>query len=156
MKKKTTKKLFSLVLCLMLAMSMAVSGCGSKEDGSSKPESETNETVENKDTENTDDNVLGEGEVKFMLDVTDKDGVVTNFEIHTDKKTVGEALVEVGLVEGTESEYGLMIDTVDGKKLDFNKDGMYWAFLIDGEYAQTGVDSTDVVDGTTYAFEASK
>ena len=39
----------------------------------------------------------------------DKDGNETNFEIHTDKTTVGEALMEVGLLEGEESEYGLFV-----------------------------------------------
>ena len=149
MKKKNMNKFLSLVLCLALTFALALSGCGNKD--TSSPEGEASDVVEN-----VDDNVLGEGEVVFMLDVTNKEGKETHFEIHTDKATVGEALLEVELVEGTTSEYGLMIDTVDGEKLDFNEDGMYWAFLIDGEYAETGVDSTEVVEGTTYSLVASE
>ena len=33
---------------------------------------------------------------------------------------------------------------------------MYWAFYENGEYASTGVDSTPIQDGATYAFVASK
>ena len=41
-------------------------------------------------------------------------------------------------------------------QLDYDTDGMYWAFYINGEYAQTGVDATGVEDGAVYAFRAEK
>ena len=34
---------------------------------------------------------------------------------------------------------------------DYDADGYYWAFYADGEYAPTGVDSTDIAEGVTYA-----
>ena len=40
--------------------------------------------------------------------------------------------------------------------LDYEADGMYWAFYINGEYAQTGVDATGVEDSAVYAFRAEK
>ena len=36
----------------------------------------------------------------------------------------------------------------------YDKDGKYWAFYVDGEYAATGVDSTDITAGATYTFKA--
>ena len=89
----------------------------------------------------------------FTLEVTDLDGKVTKREIATDKQTVGEALLEQGIIAGELSDYGLYVKTVDGLTLDYETDGKYWAFYVDGEYAMTGVDATDITDGSTYAFK---
>ena len=69
------------------------------------------------------------------------------------KTTVGDALVELGMIEGEESEYGLYVKTVNGVTADYDKDGVYWAFYIDGEYASSGVDSTEITEGSTYSFK---
>ncbi len=146
------KKFLSFLLCVMLIGALTLTGCGNKVSENTKSGSKINEDV----AVSEEANVLGQGETEFMLDVIDKDGMESHFEIHTDKQTVGEALVDVKLVGGTKGGYGFMVETVNGQTLDFNKDGMYWAFLIDGEYAQTGVDSTDIVPGTTYSLVASE
>ena len=44
--------------------------------------------------------------------------------------------------------------TVDGELLDWDTHQKYWAFYVNGEMAMTGVDSTDLVAGATYAFRA--
>ena len=44
--------------------------------------------------------------------------------------------------------------TVNGVTVDYDTDGKYWAFYVDGEYAATGVDSTDITAGATYTFKA--
>ena len=49
-----------------------------------------------------------------------------------------------------QSEYGLMINTVNGVTADYNADGSYWAFFVNGEYCNYGVDSQPVNDGETY------
>ena len=36
---------------------------------------------------------------------------------------------------------------------DYDKDGTYWAFYINGEYASTGVDSTTIKEGDSYSFK---
>ena len=69
---------------------------------------------------------------------------------------MGEALLDAGLIAGEESGYGLYVKTVNGTTLDFDKDGAYWAFYINDEYAQAGVDSTSITAGETYAFKAEK
>lgn len=100
--------------------------------------------------------VYGEGSTQFLFTVVDKDGEETRMEIHTDKKTVGEALEELGIIEGEESEYGLFVKTVNGITADYEKDGMYWAFYINDEYAQSGVDATDITEGDSYAMKLEK
>lgn len=72
---------------------------------------------------------------------------------HCDAATVGEALIEEGLIKGHDTEYGLYVDEVNGIALDQDKDGKYWAFYINGEHAQTGVDTTDVEAGAVYTFK---
>ena len=68
--------------------------------------------------------------------------------------TVGAALLSLGLIAGEDSEYGLYVKTVNGVTVDYDTDGKYWAFYVDGEYAATGVDSTDITAGATYTFKA--
>lgn len=94
--------------------------------------------------------VMGEGSTSFFLTVKDVDGAVTKFQINTDAATVGEALLALELIAGDEGDYGLYVTTVNGITADWDSEQAYWAFYIDGEYAMTGVDATEIVAGTTY------
>ena len=69
---------------------------------------------------------------------------------------MGDALSQLGLIEGEEGQYGLYVKSVNGIEADYDKDGVYWAFYIDGEYALTSVDATEVTDGAVYAFRVEK
>ncbi len=89
-----------------------------------------------------------------MFTATDTDGNETHFEIHTDRETVGEALTELDLISGDEGDYGLYVKTVNGITVDYDTDGKYWAFYVDGEYATAGVDATPVTPGASYSFKA--
>lgn len=99
---------------------------------------------------------LGEGETVFTFIVADIDGNEKTFTVNTNETTVGAALLNIGIIAGDESEYGLYVKNVNGVTADWDKDQTYWAFYIDGEYAMTGVDSTEVVAGSTYKFQISK
>ena len=100
--------------------------------------------------------VLGVGQTKFLFTVVDKEGNETNFEIHTDKETVGEALLELELIAGEDGEFGLYVKTVNGMTADYDVNQTYWAFYIDGEYAMSGVDVTTIEEGKAYAFKVEK
>lgn len=147
MKKKQTGKQLSLILCMVLVLSMAMvtSGC----NGGQKAAADTTKEQQGA----VDGSVLGEGKTQFTFTVVDKEGTETAFEIHTDKETVGEALLELGLIAGDESEYGLYVKTVNGITADYDQDGVYWAFYVNGEYAQSGVDSTKITEGDSYSFK---
>ena len=155
MQKKFSKKLLSLILSMMLivAMALCTTACGGKksttEDSQVKTESSTSEKASTSD----DNNVLGEGNTEFTCTVVDKEGNETVFEIHTDKTTVGEALLEVGLIDGDMEDYGLYVKEVNGITADYDVDGTYWAFYINDEYASTGVDSTNITEGDNYSFK---
>ena len=149
MQMKRSSKLTSFILCMVLIVAMALSttGCNgnTSKDTASGVGTETNLQ--------SDVSVLGTGSMEFSLTVVDQEGSETQFEIHTDKETVGEALLELGLIEGEESEYGLYVKTVSGITADYDTDGTYWAFYINGEYASSGVDSTKITEGESYSFK---
>ena len=94
--------------------------------------------------------VMGEGATTFYLTVKNVDNTVTKFQISTDAVTVGEALLALELIAGEDSAYGLYISSINGITADWDTEKAYWAFYIDGEYAQTGVDTTEIVAGATY------
>ena len=103
-----------------------------------------------------DENIVGEGDISFKFIVVDADGKETEFTVKTDADTVGKALLDANLIAGEDSEYGLYVKTVNGITADYDTDGSYWAFYINGEYAMTGVDSTEIEDGATYTFKVEK
>ncbi len=169
MKKNTVRKFSSLILIAAMIMTMAA-GCGKKEAPVSKDETpvSVSETVNEKEPETSvvsteSEPVVSEeantaveentAKYAFTFIAVDKDGNETKFDIKTDKETVGEALVDEGLVEGDQSEYGLYVTKVNGIEAKWEVDQTYWAFYINGEYATTGVDSTNVEDGATYMFK---
>lgn len=163
--KLTGKKIKSMLLCMMLAMAFTVAGCGSKTENTADTQKNTETAIVNTEstveTESVDaamaqEIILGEGSVKFTFIVVDADGNETNFVVSTDKETVGDALLELNLIEGDDSEYGLYVKTVNGITADYDTDGTYWAFYVNGEYASTGVDSTPVNEGDTYEFKVEK
>ena len=138
------RRLSILLVCMLFAGSMfTLAGCKDK-------------TTEAKAAEASDVKELGTGATSFNFNVVDADGNTTAFVIKTDAATVGDALLAVNLIEGDESDFGLYVKKVNGITADYDVDQTYWAFYIDGEYAMTGVDSTDVVAGSTYEFKVEK
>ena len=103
----------------------------------------------------TEDTTLGQGEKTLVVEVAVDEHLVT-FTVKTDKDTVGDALLEQKLIKGEEGQYGLYIKEVNGMYADADKGGYYWAFYIDGEYAMTGVDSTEITEGAVYKLEYAR
>ena len=161
---KTTfkSKWLSRLLCLVLvaAAALATAGCGETREEPQTAAEDATVLGEGEMTASVvlleDGAELGEGETEFLFTITDLDGKETCVTIHTDKATVGEALQELGLIVGEEGPYGLYVKTVNGETADYEKDGAYWAFYINGEYAMTGVDYTAPEAGTTYGFHVEK
>ena len=101
------------------------------------------------------DMTFGKGETTVMLEVKVEDKSVT-FTINTDKETLGDALLEHGLIEGEDSAYGLYVKKVNGITADYDTDGAYWSLEKNGEYSMTGVDTTIIADGEHYEFVYTK
>ena len=132
------------ILTMLLIMTMAVSviACGKKEE------------VSTETTVYEDGAVIGEGSKSFEFTVVNMAGEEATFEVKTDEDTVGAALLENNVIAGEDGDYGLYVKTVNGETVDYDKDGKYWAFYINGEYGMTGVDTTKIAEGESYAFKA--
>ena len=124
-------RVLSAVLCMVLiaAMALTMTACSNKNDSKGGT---------------------------FTFQVVDGEGKQTEFTITTEKSTVGEALQDEGLIEGEQGAYGLYVKKVNGITADYDVDGTYWAFYVNGKTAPTGVDSTPVEDGAVYAFKVEK
>lgn len=71
------------------------------------------------------------------------------FTIETDAEYLRGALESIDLIEGSESEYGLFVTTVNGITADDSKQE-WWCFTKGGETLNTGVDSTPIADGDAF------
>lgn len=146
MKKNNFLRSFILIL-LIAALALSIVSC-KVEDTSGTTTTTTTTATGN--TEGPDEKY----EHTFTFEVYLKDATEpkTVQTIKTNKTTVGDALLEKGLIEGEDSQYGLYVKTVDGVYADYNETKTYWAFYINGEYAMTGVDSTNIENGAVYSF----
>ena len=134
---KNEKKNFRLskliLMVLIAAMVLSLAACGNEKDSA-----------------------LSTGEKTFTFEVVDVDGSSESFTVITEAVYVGEALMAEGLILGEDGPYGLYVKTVNGITYDYDTDGCYWAFYINGEYGMTGVDVTEIEAGATYSFKAEK
>lgn len=162
--KQTLHRFLSLTLTLLLiaASATAVTSCQSTtpetpQSGDQSTQTPTqNEEAATPDEEDDAIVIKGVGDKSFSFTVVDGEGNETLYTVKTDQTTVGDALLELGLIEGDESEYGLYVKKVDGISADFEANGTYWAFYVDGEYALSGVDTTEITDGASYAFQVER
>lgn len=145
MKKSNFTSKMSLLLVMMLVAALAL-GCGSKTDNTSNGSGNVTESE-------TSYEKIGEGSTGFIFEVTDSAKETVGYEVSTDETTVGAALLALELIGGENSDYGLYVTTVLGNEPTCDADGTpYWAFYINGEYAPTGVDATEITPGATYSF----
>lgn len=90
-----------------------------------------------------------QGAKTITVTVVHSDGTSKDFTYHTDAEYLAEVLLAEELVTGTEGEYGLTIESVDGETADWN-DGVFWAIYIGEESATTGASGIAVTDGGVY------
>lgn len=92
------------------------------------------------------------GSKTVSIEVISQSQECTAYEVQTDAEFLRQAMEEAeGLTfSGSESSYGLMVDTVNGEKADYNVNGAYWAFFVNDEYCQYGIDSQPVMDGDIF------
>ena len=139
---KRTVRILSVLLSILMVLTLCVA-CAAKPTGLWK------DATYQKDT------TLGKGDTTVTLVVTAEDKSVT-FTVKTDKKMLGDALLDAKLIEGDTTEYGLYVKKVNGITADYNVDQSYWALYIGEEYAMTGVDATPIEAGVTYGFTYTK
>ena len=146
------RQFLSVLLCLVLiaVTALTLTGCTESTPSGTTTTSTTASTAATTASPTR----VGLGDKTFYFHVVDKDGNETRFEVLTEDDYVGGILQNLDLIRGEQGPYGLYVKTVNGITLDYDADGMYWAFYVNGTYATTGVDTTPVEDGATYTFKA--
>ena len=94
-----------------------------------------------------------EGSKSVTIEVTGLESEKTEYKLKTDAEYLRQAMEEAeGLTfSGQESEYGMMVDTVNGLTADYNVDGAYWSFYVNGEYCNYGIETQPVEDGDVFS-----
>jgi len=137
------KRILSLTLTLLIIISMCtlVASCAQGDNGKLLY---------------TEDTALGTGSKTFTFVFDDFEGNDITFTISTNKTILADALREHDLIDGEEGDFGLYVKRVNGILHDFDKDATYWSLYIGDDYALTGVDTTEITDGATYRFKATR
>ena len=89
------------------------------------------------------------GTKTITVEVVHKDESRKEFKITTSAENLRGALDQENLVQGSESEYGLFIETVDGETAD-SANQEWWAVTKDGTMTETGVEGVMIADGEHY------
>ena len=96
-----------------------------------------------------------EGSKAVSLAVVAEDGKDTTYDAKTDALVLKELMDELKddgfSYGGTESEYGLMVDTINGVRADYTLDGAYWSFYVNDEYCNYGISEQPVNDGDAFS-----
>ena len=96
------------------------------------------------------DTTLGTGANSIKVEI-EAEGQKITLTINTDKKTLGEAMYELSLINDAS-----FFDTVIGMKADWNKNQAYWAFY-DGEaFMMVGVNEAPINEAANYRLVYTK
>ena len=139
---KTTTRILLLLLALLLGLSLMA--CADV-DKTGAWETATYD----RNTE------LGKGAKTVTVKVIADEQELT-FTIHTDKDTLGDALLEHKLIDGEDGPFGLYVKAVNGIVADYDVDQTYWNFTKAGELMMVGVDGAEIADGEQYELTRTK
>lgn len=92
-----------------------------------------------------------EGSKSITIEVINKAQESTMYELKTDAEYLRQAMEEADGLEfsGTESQYGLTVEVINGENTDFNN-GSYWSFYVNDAYCNYGIDTQPVLDGDAF------
>lgn len=95
------------------------------------------------------------GNKDITVTVVDQEGKEQYYQVKTDARYLRQALEEIdGLkLEGTEGDYGIYVDAVNGIRADYEKDGAYWAFYVNGEYCNYAIEEQPVYDRDAFVIK---
>ena len=93
-----------------------------------------------------------EGSKAVTIEVINSNEESTVYEVQTDAEYLQQAMDEAEGLEysGTEGDFGLMIDTVNGETAVYETDAAYWGFFVNGEYCNYGISEQPVEDGDAF------
>lgn len=129
------KRILTKVLALSLVVLMTVfsfAACG---------KADTNSDIDSGTQENK--------TISITVTVVAKDKTEKVFNIKTDKKNLGDALLEEGLVTEEEHKSGFY-NHIDGIRADYTLDKSWWCFTKGGETVMVGANDLTIADGDKF------
>ena len=87
--------------------------------------------------------------ISITVTVIAKDKTEKVFNIETNKKTLGDALFEEGLVTEAEHKSGFY-SYIDGVRADYTLDKCWWSFSKDGKDVMVGANDLKIADGDKF------
>ncbi len=102
---------------------------------------------------------LAKGQKNVTIEVTGSSGATVDYALATDADFLKQAMDELSengsgfSYAGSGGDYGLMVETINGERAVFDRDGAYWALYVNDEYGQYGADSQPVTDGDKYTWK---
>ncbi len=99
-----------------------------------------------------------EGNKTITIEVIDQNEKSTTYDVRTDAEFLRQAMEQAeGLdFSGTEGDFGMMVDTVNGVTIDYDRDHAYWSFYVNGEYCNYGIDEQPIEDGDEFQIVYTK
>jgi hypothetical protein len=89
------------------------------------------------------------GAKELTIEVIVPEETNQEFTLHTDAEYLRQALEEVNLIKGSESEYGLFLTEVNGRIADQTKQE-WWCITKDNAQINNGVDTIVIANGNHY------
>lgn len=93
-----------------------------------------------------------QGAKQVEIVVVSADASETEYRVQTDAEYLQGVMDEVDDLEysGTESDFGLMVDTVNGEVASFEENGAFWGFFVNEEFCNYGIAEQPVQDGDEF------
>lgn len=126
-----TKALAFTLIVLMMVCSFAACGKADTNSDANPADSSQNATI------------------TITVKVIEKDKTEKAFTIETDKKNLGDALLEEGLVTEDEHKTGFYT-YIDGVRADYTADKSWWCFTKGGETVMVGANDLEIADGDKF------
>ncbi len=98
------------------------------------------------------------GSKDIVIEVKGSDGKSSDYNLSTDAEFLIRAMDELAengsgfSYSGSDGEYGIMVEIINGEKAVYAEDGAYWALYVNGEYGEYGADSQPVENGAKYSW----
>ncbi len=99
-----------------------------------------------------------EGSKAISIEVVNSAEESKVYELKTDAEFLKQAMEEAEGLEfsGTEDDYGLMLEIVNGESAIYAEDGAYWSVMVNGEYGNYGIESQPIEDGDEFQIVYTK
>ena len=94
-----------------------------------------------------------EGSKEVTIEVFGSDGESVSYTIKTDAEYLRGAMEDAEDEGLTFSDTDGYVETVNGETADYSADSAYWAFYVNDEYCNYGINEQPVADGDAFKIE---